>query len=175
MLGSWSAVTRIPDEAYHSPAGPAQASAIRAQVSFLHLVLSSNWLILLTRTSGRFWAHTQCWQVVLTILSIGLGATVLCSLGYVGGGHIMSIGAVCRVWVYSSGTVCVAAGLLCHLVKEPLTERQISGKKGLSSRREGGKWVRKVRVQVRDNTLETLCTCLLQYPIGISWVPYLYW
>lgn len=143
VLGSWSAIINISDQVDHSPAGPAEASAIRVQISFLHIVLSSNWLILLTRTSGRFWAHTQCWQVILTILFIGLGATVLCTLGYVGSGHVMSIEAVRQVWAYSFGTVCVAAGLLCHLVDEPMIERQISGKKvgkeGLSPKKEEGK------------------------------------
>ena len=129
MLGTWSAIMMIPDSIVDSPTNSAEASAIRSQISFLQIVLSSHWLVLLTRTNGRFWAYTQCWQLLMTILFIDLGATLLCILGWVGHGHMMGVKAVCWVWSYSFGTICFGAGLLCQLVDEPMLERQNSRKK----------------------------------------------
>lgn len=130
MLGTWSAILSIPDRVAHSLGAPAEASALRAQTAFLQIVISCHGLVLLTRTNGRLWAYKQCWHVNMTVLFIDIGATLLCALGCVGNGHMMSMEAVLRVWRHCLGTMCVAAGSLCQLVDEPMLESQVTEKKG---------------------------------------------
>ena len=123
--GSWLSVLAIPDPRA-SLVDFQKISASRSQVLFLHIVLSDHWMWFLTHTNGRFWAHTQNWRVLWSLLCMGLLATLLCVVGWTGQGHGISVVAASWTWLISFGTFCVAASLRCMLFDSQLLDKPLS-------------------------------------------------
>ena len=117
--GSWLSVLTTPD----------QGGSTRTQVLFLHIVLSNHWVSLLTRTKGSFWAYTQNWQVIRTVLCADLLATLLCLVGLVGEGSRMSVLAASWAWLVSFGTICMAACLRYMIYDDQMLDRPLSAMK----------------------------------------------
>ena len=100
----------------------ATLSAIRQQAIFLLAILSQQWPYLICRVNGCLKVQFDDWRAISLILAVGIFATFACNLGFIGGGHLMSIEEAIRVWRYSLATVGIAMTLRVLVLDEELVE-----------------------------------------------------
>ena len=80
-------------------------------VLFLEIILTENWLILITRTNGLFLSSPYpSWQLAGAILLVDILATCFCVFGFFVNERTNGI-TVFRIWIFSSGIFLVMAGL----------------------------------------------------------------
>lgn len=124
--GSWICVSTT----FGKGMGIVQENGPIDSVLFLEIVLTENWLILITRTGTQpFWASWPSWQLALAILLVDALATLFCVFGWfnvegwTGMEVVCSAETVIRVWIFSLGVSAVLAGVYYVLAGSEAFER----------------------------------------------------
>ena len=115
--------------------GIVQNHGQRDAVLFLEIVLTENWLILITRAKGPFWSSWPSWQLAGAIFLVDLLATLFCLFGFFIGYQRTHVVAVVRVWVFSFGVFCVLGGLYYLLQDNERFDNLMRGKRRRSKDR----------------------------------------
>lgn len=79
------------------------------EVLFLQIVLTENWLILITRADGPFWSSCPSWQLGGAIFIVDAVATIMAWYGAFKGNERTSPVTLVKVWCLSFGIFCVMA------------------------------------------------------------------
>ena len=138
-LGSWICLISIMATHGH---GIIAGKGIQDSILFLEIVLTENWLILITRAGGQpFWTSTPSWQLTLAVLLVDILATLMCLFGWLAPGpprHLVatSIETIFRVWVFSLGIFSVMAGAYYLLATSPAFDQLMHGRWPCCGRRK---------------------------------------
>ncbi|KAL9102873.1 MAG: hypothetical protein Q9163_002025 [Psora crenata] len=80
----------------------------RDTILFLQIVLTENWLILITRAGGH-WKSRPSWQLVGAILIVDAIATAFCHFGLFIGNRKTDLLTIVRVYIFSLGVFAIMA------------------------------------------------------------------
>lgn len=113
----------------------ARCAAALASVLSVHLSLTENWLIFITRASGPFWLSVPSWQLSGAVLVVDIVATLFCLFGWLDHGQTCIV-AVVRVWIFSFGVFSAIGGLYYPMQGSAGFDNLMHGKSPKLSRKE---------------------------------------
>ena len=142
--GSWICVSTTFNR--HLGLGIVQGKGPVHSVLFLEIVLTENWLILITRAGTQpFWSSLPSWQLVLAILLVDTLATLFCIFGWFNVPEwtdtvvMTSPATIIRVWVFSLGVFFAMAGVYYLLADSQAFDRLMHGRWPCCGRRKVGR------------------------------------
>lgn len=142
--GSWICVSTTFNR--HLGLGIVQGKGPVHSVLFLEIVLTENWLILITRAGTQpFWSSLPSWQLVLAILLVDTLATLFCIFGWFNVPEwtdtivMTSPSTIIRVWVFSLGVFFAMAGVYYLLADSKAFDRLMHGRWPCCGRRREGR------------------------------------
>lgn len=110
--------------------GIVQEKGLNDSILFLEIVLTENWLILITRAGSQpFWSSWPSWQLFLAIVLVDALATVFCIFGWFDGKAWMEMkvrsspSTIIRVWVFSLGVFFAMAAVYYLLADSQAFDR----------------------------------------------------
>ena len=105
-IGTWvcyGTLMHIPnvDGFISERAGLVHKSGFVAQILFLEIALTQNWLIFITRSQGTIWSSCPSWQLAGAVLVVDVVASLFCRFGLFTNGLRTDWITIIQVWIFS--------------------------------------------------------------------------
>ena len=121
-VGSWITLTTM----FSPRGGIIQKTGSIDGVMFLQIALTQNWVILITRAVGPFWASTPSWQLTGAVFVVDIIASLFTALGWwcPNGTDMVT---VVTVWIWSIGIFFVLSGAYYLMFGSTTFDRLMNG------------------------------------------------